>query len=54
MEMEFDQWLFETEKELQRLHFEADRYEDELKELYQEGYSPYEAAEKYYGDWNHE
>lgn len=49
-----EQWLWETEKELSRLNFEADIYENELEELYNEGYDPYEAAEKYYDDWNHE
>ena len=43
-----------TEKELSRLNFKADIYENELEELYEEGYDPYEAAEKYYDDWNHE
>ena len=48
-------WLIiKTEKELSRLNFKADIYENELEELYEEGYDPYEAAEKYYDDWNHE
>ena len=53
-ELTLEQWLWETEKELSRLNFEADIYENELEELYNEGYDPYEAAEKYYNDWNHE
>ena len=46
--------IIKTEKELSRLNFKADIYENELEELYEEGYDPYEAAEKYYDDWNHE
>ena len=46
--------IIKTEKELSRLNFKADIYENELEELYKEGYDPYEAAEKYYDDWNHE
>ena len=34
--------------------YNSDMCVNVLEELYEEGYDPYEAAEKYYNDWNHE